>query len=87
MPTFVLLSRSEVDEAGRASKKSSSSSESLETIPHNRSRISPVFAFFVFPFPFLKFDISFFLATRILRLLLQNYEPVKKRPIDKTIKN
>ena len=79
MPPFVLLGRSDDDdddETGWVSKKSSSSSDS-KMILRNRSRISPVFAFFVFPFPFLKFAISFFLTTRILRLLLQNCEPVK----------
>ena len=49
---LVLIGRSE-DETGRASTKSSFSSESSDTILRNRSRISPVFAaFFIFPFPF-----------------------------------
>ena len=80
-PPFVFLGRSDDDNdddgTGWVSEKSYSSSDSSETILRNRSRISPVFAFFVFSFPFLKFAISFFLANGILRLLLQNCEPVK----------
>ena len=78
LPRLVLIGRSD-DETGRVSTKSYSSSESSDTILSNRSRISPVFAaFFIFPFPFLWFAISLALATKILRLLLQNCEPVKQ---------